>query len=155
MGNLPHQRNEQAAAQIEILAGFGLPRRQIRLAVEALFTDQGYSEDTLERHYRAELDRGMAKAKTTLLQGAYDIALGRNIPDGVSPDTAYRERGRKIDFLLNAVHGVVPHQSQRHAGPDGGAIPFANIDLSSLSDDDLDALERISARLSPARTDQG
>lgn len=154
MAQKAHQRNESAAKQIEILAGLGLPQRDIRFAVEAMFEDQGYSEDTLARFYRDELDRGMAKAKTMLLQRASDRAFGRNVPDGVSADVAYREGGRSIEWMLNAVHKVIPHTHQRHSGPDGGAIPIANIDLSSLSDDDLAALERISAKLH-AGSDQG
>lgn len=155
MGNLPHVRNEEAAKQIEILSGFALTREQVSQAICTLFTDQGYSPDTLERHYREELNRGKTKAKTALMQGAYDIALGRNTPAGVSPDAAFRERGKKIEFLLSAVHDVVPAQARRLGGPDGGAIPLAHIDLSSLSDDDLDALERLSERLTPPGADQG
>lgn len=154
-GQLPHQRNEAAAKQIEILAGYGLPQIQISEFIEAVFDDQGYSVDTLQRHYGRELKSGKAKAKVQLMQGAYDRAFRRNVPEGVAPDTVYREAGRSIEWLLNAVHEVVPHQNQRHSGPDGGAIPHANIDLSSLSDDDLDALERISQRLNPNRADQG
>lgn len=154
MAQKAHERNEEAAKQIEILAGLGLPQADIRYAVEAMFSDQGYSEDTLTRHYREELDRGMAKAKTLLLQKASDRAHGRNLPEGVSPDVAYREQGRSLEWMLNAVHKIIPHSHQRHSGPDGGAIPIANIDLSSLTDDDLAALERISEKLH-AGSDQG
>ena len=150
-----HIRNADAAAQIEILAGFGLPQIEISQFLEATFEDQGYSPDTLQRHYRPEINAGKVKAKAKLMAGAYDIAFGRAIPEGVTADRAYSERSRKIEWLLNAVHQIVPHSNQRHSGPDGGAIPLANLDLSSLTDDDLDALERISARLNPSGADQG
>lgn len=145
MAQKAHERNADAAKQVEILAGLGLPKRDIRFALESMFDDQGYSEDTLIRHYRDELDAGMAKAKTRLLQRAYDRATGRNVPENVSPDVAYREEGRSLEWILSAVHKVSP--LTKVSGPDGGAVPITNIDLSSLSDDDLDALERISAKL--------
>lgn len=155
IGNVAHEYNPEAAAQIEILSGYGLPQNQIVDFLEATFDDQGYSQDTIQRHYRAEIDRGKAKAKVTLIRGAYDMAMGRNKPDGVSADTAFREQSRKIEFLLNVVHKMVPYTGQHLSGPDGGAIPIANIDLSNLTDDDLDALERISQRLDQPGDDKG
>jgi hypothetical protein len=135
-GQPKHVRNEAAAEQIELLAGFGLPKREIGQAVEALFKDQGYSEDTIERHYRDEWDRGLAVAKSKLLIGANDIAFGRLQPEGVTPDRLFAERARKIEWLLGAVHKVAPVQSHRLGGPEGGAIP---VEYRNLSDDELDA----------------
>lgn len=147
MAQKAHERNEEAARQIEILAGLGLPQSDIRYAVEAMFDDQGYSEDTLQRHYRKELDAGMAKSKTRLLQGAYDRAFGRNAPEGVSPDVVYREGTRSTEWLLGAVHGIGPVTNTRLSGPNGGPVQFEKVDLSALDDDDLAHLERISAKL--------
>ena len=132
-GNQPHVRNEQAAAQIEILAGFGLPQWQIAYMLTESFTDQGYSEDTLQKHYRLELDRGAVKAKAVLLQGAYDRALMRNLPDGVSKDTAYRVAETSTKWLMETVHDMGPVSRHKHMGPDGGAIRYAE-----LSDEELD-----------------
>ena len=104
-GNKPHERDEQAAKLIEMLAGFGLSQPEIKQAVEAQF-DQGFSVATLDRHYRAELDRGLARAKSQLLQRAHQMAMGREAPQGVSPDKVYEISSKKVDFLLRVVHGV-------------------------------------------------
>ena len=37
------------------------------------------SQDTLQRHYRDELDAGKAVQKEALLARAHDMALGRNL----------------------------------------------------------------------------
>lgn len=139
-GNPPHVRNEKAAEQVEIMAGFAMPFWQIAIAVDALFDDQGYSQDTIERHYRPELDRGLVKSKALLMQGAYDLALGRNVPDGVSPDKVYDIRAKKIAWLLSAVHGVAPVTRQWHSGPNEGPINYAE-----LTDEEID--EEIAKRL--------
>lgn len=142
-GNRGHQRNPQAAAQIEILAGFGLPQWQIAILLTETFTDQGYSEDTLQKHYKPELDRGAIKAKSVLMQGAYDRALGRNVPTGVSPDVAYRVAETCARWLLESVHDMAPASKHKHMGADGGAIRYAQ-----LSDEELE--REIAERLARA-----
>lgn len=117
-GNKAHQRNESAAKLIKRLAGYGMPQAEIARACIAAFGD-GYSVDTLDRHYRAELDHGLALAKVQLLKRAHDMALMRGLPPGLSVDAAYRISSDKVDFLLNAVHRVRPGSVHEF---DGSAI---------------------------------
>ena len=106
-GNLPHERNAQVAALVMQLSGYGMTQDEIAKAVKAAF-GPGYSEETLKRHYREELDEGLALAKERVLTRAHQMAMGQNIPEGVSPDKAYEMAGKKIDFLLNVVHRMRP-----------------------------------------------
>ena len=66
----------------------------------------GYSVDTLDRHYRAELDAALASRKSELLRRAHKIALGEDVPEKVSADAAFRESAAQLRWLLGAVHRV-------------------------------------------------
>lgn len=158
--NVPHKRNEIAASVIERLASYSVPQSCIsdflewaRENVDGLdLGGQGYSVDTLQRHYRDALDRGRVPSKDMLIGKLYAMAMMENLPDGVSPDRAYSIAADKLMALLNIQHGIVPHQSHRHAGPGGGPIPIAL--LSCLDDEELSWLERISAKLEQAASEQ-
>jgi hypothetical protein len=115
-----HQRNEDVAAQTELLTGFGMPRDQIVQVIRKGFGD-GYSVDTLQRHYAPELERGMATAKATLLKRAFNMAMGTDVAVGVTPDKAYEISSRKVDFLLSVVHGM------REKEPERGDFAFAEL----------------------------
>jgi hypothetical protein len=157
-GNLPHVRNDLAAATIERLAGYGMPQASIsdflNWAGERIdLGGQGYSPDTIQRHYRDALDRGKRPGLDQLMHRVYAMAFMEAVPPGVTPDRAYAIAADKLMALLNIQHGIMPHQSHRHAGPGGGPIAIAA--LSSLDDEELDWLERITAKLAAAGGNQG
>lgn len=159
-GNLPHERNAFAAAVIERLSGYGLPQKCMSdylewmrdLEIARNLGDQGYSVDTLHRHYRDAMDRGKPAGKEILMGRVYQMAMMENLPEGVTPDRAYTIAADKLMALLNIQHGIMPHQSHRHAGPGGGPIPIAL--LSCLDDEELNWLERISRKLEAAAAEQ-
>lgn len=155
-GNLPHERNEVAAALIQQLAGYGLPQTCISDFLEWARDNtalelgaQGYSLDTIKRHYRDALDRAKIPGKEMLLGRVYQMAMMENVPEGVSPDRAYAIASDKIMALLNIQHGIMPHQSHRLAGPGGGPIPIALIE-ATLTAEEIDQLARITAKLEAA-----
>lgn len=104
-GNIPHERSEEAATLIRELSGYGMPQTEISRVLNATFGG-GFSVDTLDRHYRAELDAALAVRKGDLLRRAHKIALGEEIPANVSADAAYREGAAQLRWLLGAVHRV-------------------------------------------------
>ena len=115
-GNVPHVRSEEAATLIRELSGYGMPQEEIARVLNATF-GSGYSVDTLDRHYRAELDAALAMRKGELLRRAHKIAMGEDVmakvgkdgqlsASGVSPDAALRESSATIRWLLGAVHRV-------------------------------------------------
>lgn len=100
-GNVAHERSEETARQIETMAGLGIPQEDMALILNI-------SVDTIDRHYREEADKGLARAKVTLLNRAHRMAMMEGLPQGITPDRAYEIASRKIDFLLNVVHRVRP-----------------------------------------------
>lgn len=104
-GNVPHERSEEAATLIRELSGYGMPQEEISRVLNATYGG-GFSVDTLDRHYRAELDAAMAQRKGELLRRAHKIAMGEEVPSKVSPDAAYREGAAQLRWLLGAVHRV-------------------------------------------------
>lgn len=104
-GNVPHERSEEAATLIRELSGYGMPQEEISRVLNATYGG-GYSVDTLDRHYRAELDAALAERKGALLRRAHKIAMGEEVPEKVSPDAAYRESAAQLRWLLGAVHRV-------------------------------------------------
>lgn len=155
-GNLPHERNEVAAALVERLSGYGLPQSCMsdflewaRDHTDLDLGDQGYSLETLKRHYRDAIDRGRLPGKDMLLGRVYQMAMMENVPDGVSPDRAYAIAAEKVMALLNIQHGIMPHQSHRLSGPGGGPIPIALIE-ATLTAEEIDQLARITAKLEAA-----
>lgn len=106
-GNAPHERDEEAATIIKELSGYGMPQDEISRILNATYGG-GFSVDTLDRHYRDELDHGLSLAKEKLLKRAHEMAMMEKVPAGVSPDKAFEISSRKVDFLLNVVHRVRP-----------------------------------------------
>lgn len=105
VGNLPHERCEEAAILIREMASYGMPQEEICYALNAA-RGGGFSVETLTRHYRHEIDVAMAERKGKLLARAHKIAMGEDVPPGVSPDEAYRTSSRQLNWLLGAVHRV-------------------------------------------------
>lgn len=115
-GNVPHERDEEVAILVRELSGYGMPQEEISRALN-LAKGGGFSVDTLDRHYRAELDHALAERKGELLRQAHKIAMGSDlltttdadgniVSTGVSADAALRERASTIKWLLGAVHRV-------------------------------------------------
>lgn len=116
LGNVPHERNAEAATLIRELAGYGMPQEEISRVLNSAF-GSGFSVDTLDRHYRAELDAALADRKAALLRRAHTIAMGEGvttkvddegkvISTGITADAAFRESTAMIRWLLGAVHRV-------------------------------------------------
>ncbi len=123
-GNVPHERSEEAATLIRELSGYGMPQEEISRVLNATYGG-GYSVDTLDRHYRAELDAALAERKAGLLRRAHKIAMGEDVPEGVTADAAFRESSGTIKWLLGAVHRV--RDGMEH---DFGA-PTINVSISA------------------------
>lgn len=115
-GNVAHERSEEAATLIRELSGYGMPQEEVARVLNATYGG-GYSVDTMDRHYRAEMDAALAERKAGLLRRAHKIAMGEDVmakvgedgkvvPSGVSPDAALRESSAQLRWLLGAVHRV-------------------------------------------------
>lgn len=159
-GNAAHQHNALAGKLIERLASYGVPQASISdfltWAQDSGITDlggQGYSTDTIQRHYRTELDAAKAPGKDALLNRMYAMAMMERVPEGVSPDRAYSIAADKIEKLLNIQHGVMAHNSHRHSGPGGGPIPIALIE-ATLTAEEIETLAYLTGKLERAAAEQ-
>lgn len=159
-GNPAHVRNATAAAIVERLASYGVPQSCISdflgWAQDHEIVElgaQGYSMDTLQRHYRDAIDQGRVPSKDMLMGRMYAMALMENLPEGVSADRAYSVAADKLEKLLNIQHGIVAHQSHRHAGPGGGPIPIALIE-ATLTAEEIETLAYLTGKLEAAAAEQ-
>lgn len=68
----PFKPTEQQRTQAKIMAGIGVPQKDIALIL-------GIAENTLTTHLRKELDLGMAEANAKVAQTLYQQAIGGNL----------------------------------------------------------------------------
>jgi len=59
-----HVPSEEWRRQVETASGYGLPHEQIAVLV-------GIDDKTLRKHYRKELDQGMAKANAQVVKSLF------------------------------------------------------------------------------------
>lgn len=116
-GRPPHKPTAETRKQVESMAGFGIPEKDIGRSI-------GISDVTLRKHYREELDMGTVKANSAVAQSLYKKATG----DGASSVTA-------AIFWLKTRAGWKETFVNEHSGPDGGPIEVS------------DARERINRRI--------
>jgi hypothetical protein len=113
-----HEPTETTRKQVETMAGLGL----LQVDIAALV---GTSPSGLKRHYKAELARGSAQAKTAILRSAFNQAVGA--------PAEYDQAGRVIRaevkpipvmtiFLAKARAGLRETTSHEHSGKDGKPI---------------------------------
>lgn len=133
-GHPAHQKNATAAAIIEELRGYGVPQSLVSKFLDwapgAIGIDlggQGYSVDTLQRHYRDEMERAKAPGKELLMGQLYRMAMGEQLVEGVSPDTQFRIMADKVEKLLAIQHGVIAPSHHKHSEA-GQPIPLAVIE---------------------------
>lgn len=74
MGNPAHERTDEMARMIEEMAGVGTRQSDMAVILQI-------SEDTIQRHYKVEFQRGKAKAGVTLNKSLFQQALGTPKPD--------------------------------------------------------------------------
>lgn len=125
-GRPPHIADEKTKKQVAMMVGFGITQPQIA-------TILGVSEDTLQRHYRDELDTGAAKANMQVANNLFSIATSKG--SGAVAAAIFwmktRARWREVDRL-------------EVSGPDGGPIQTEtkSLDVSRLSREEREALKR-------------
>lgn len=96
----PHEPTETTRKLAETLSGLGVPQEEIarQLAI---------SLPTLHRHYRAELDAGMAKANAVVARRLYDLT---------------KTNASAAIFWLKIRAGWSERQQIEISGKDGGPI---------------------------------
>jgi hypothetical protein len=144
-GRPEHAPDKRARRLVEMLS-------MLNFRQETIADVLGCDGKTLRKHYRRELDVSYAELGAQLMNVGVRRALGAyggSKPDEAQPDP------EKVDpvlwkFLMERRFGMVPPpQRLQHSGAVG------SYDLSALSDEDLDRLEQIHAKLAATAGDQG
>jgi hypothetical protein len=129
-GRPSHEPTDATRKQVETMAGYGVPEPGIAKSI-------GIGEVTLRKYYRDELDIGVVKANSAVAQSLYKKALGQGSGSVAAGIFWLKTRAR---WKETSVH--------EHSGPNG--TPIQTFDLSKLkdlTDEELDAAERIHAKL--------
>jgi hypothetical protein len=99
--------------------------------------DLGIDKRTLERHFAPELSEGKHRAISKIGASMVGKALAGD-----------QDAGK---FVLARIGGWKDRTAVEQSGPDGGPIVYSNEpprrDLSSLSEEELEAYERLTAKL--------
>ena len=125
-GRHPHAPDEKSKKQVATMTGFGLTQAQIAAIV-------GISEDTLQKYYQEEIEKGVARANMQVANNLFSIATSKG--SGAVAAAIFwmktRARWRETDRI-------------EVSGPDGGPIQTEtkSLDVSRLSRDEREALKR-------------
>ena len=108
----PHQPSDEDREKVERMAALQISQAEIAMVM-------GISADTIQRHYRAEFDRGRVAQGVKLRQHAYNQAFGVLIdPDdkakGYHPQFPPSEK--MTMFMLERQHGLFSQTRNEHVG---------------------------------------
>jgi hypothetical protein len=126
-GRPAFQRTEEQRKNVEVLAGLGIPEEDICLIVRDR-NAKPISKNTLRKHFKKELET--AAADLHLRIGNFMIAtmLGSKVPEGVTPITDERVRGRLMELYAAQRMNWRKTVVNQHDGKAGGApIVFKTI----------------------------
>ncbi|HEY8066618.1 MAG TPA: hypothetical protein VIF40_18115 [Methylosinus sp.] len=122
---------------VEALASYGIPHIEIGTVI-------GIDPKTLRKHYGLELETAAIKANAMVAQSLFAKATSKGIT-GPSVTAAI--------FWLKVRAGWKETTIHEHGGKNGGPIEYC--DLSALSDEELDLLEKLRAKIAQPGSDPG
>jgi hypothetical protein len=104
-GRKPHAPTDKSRAQVEAMAGYGLPQDQIAKVMRI-------GETTLKKHYAEELSRGSAVANSIVGEALFKQARGGNTTAMI--------------FWAKTRMGWKETTTLEHTSPDGSMSPADN-----------------------------
>lgn len=116
----PFAPSDEQRRQVEAMSGFGVPQDDIAVVI-------GVSGPTLRRHFRTELDRGVARANARVGQRLYEMATsGDNTAATIfwlKARAGWREK-QEIDVSLRSIPAPAADDAalQAVAFPGRGAL---------------------------------
>lgn len=105
-GNVAHEPTEEIRKRVSDLTSYGVPQVQIAAVLDI-------SVDTLQRHYRTELDTAVIVANERVSKRMYALACDPDHPDHF----------KAMKYWLGARAGWKEAAAVEHSGPNGGDIP--------------------------------
>jgi hypothetical protein len=129
-----YQPSPDARRQVESMAGYGIPQKDIASILKI-------DEKTLRKYFPDELDRGRAVANVNIGKSLYDQAVGRGAEYDPKTGKLIREEmkpDKSVSIFLGKVRlGMVETRRTEVSGPNGGPLHTIDIDLSVFNDEEL------------------
>lgn len=145
-----HQHHDLAARLIKELRSYGLPQRSVSKFLEWVQAEkildlggQGYSIDTLQRHYPLALAMGAQPTKQMLLMQMNALALGEFDFGKASDDAKLRVMYDALKWTLEKPYGL---GSQPRVGKKTEKVPIELL-AEILDDEEMIWLERIMRKI--------
>lgn len=136
IGNPPFVPTDEQRSRVRTLAQTHPEHSNHRIAIQL-----GISRATLERHFRDDIDLGRAQMISAIGAQMIQRALRGNDALGADGNPLCPGDLDAQKFILARLGGW--STKIEHTGKDGG--PIATVDLSNLSDEELEAYGRLSA----------
>ncbi len=139
MGGPSFEPTEEQRRTVKTMAGYGVRHEDIASCIQI-------DPKTLRKHFRAELDEGMALGNMNVGRSLYEMAVGRpaQYDDGgrllreeMKPDKS------AVIFAAKARLGMRETTRLEHTGPNGGPIQTIDLDLSVFTDEELKLFMRL------------
>jgi len=114
---MTHKTTDESRAEIKALASFGVGQRDIAAYV-------GIDTKTLSKHYRDELDKGMASTNAAVAKFLASAATGRAMQD---KGASFRDCLVAAMFWGKTQMGMRETNTIEHTSPDGSMSPAASV----------------------------
>lgn len=124
---------EEQRRSVQAMAGFGIRHKDIAATLDI-------DEKTLTKHFRTELDKGVAVANVNVGRSLYELAVGRpavfdekgqQIREELKPDKSAAIFASKVRL------GFRENTRIEVTGANGGPIQMTELDLTVFTDEEL------------------
>ena len=124
MSRLPHAPTEAQRAMVKAMSGYGVPQEDIATVLDI-------AKKTLLKHYRRELDLGIAQANARIGQTLFDMATGGNVAAAIfwaKSRMGWREKqeieitAKSVETMSDAELETVIRRQISSAEIDGDAV---------------------------------
>lgn len=152
MARKAHEPTDQSRAYVKAMAGYGIPQ-------EDICTVLGISDATLRKHYAHEIATAAIEANARVAESLFKQATGAPAEFDKNGNLVRAEQPRVPAcgiFWMKTRGGWRETHRHEHTGRDGK--PIQHLDLSRLSDEQLEKFEELLALVgaeSAAGGDQG
>lgn len=99
---------DEQRQNVEAMVGFGLTFREIASLIRNPETHEGISVNTLQRHFRSELDGGLAKTRAKVANSLVKKAISENHPQAATCAIFYlkcKAGWRQEDKIVHEIEG--------------------------------------------------
>ena len=115
-GRPAFQPTNEQRKNVEVMASLGIPEEKICLVVRNR-SDKPISRNSLRKHFKKELETGATQLNARVGHFMVATILGARPPEGMTPITDERVRGRLVELYLKARLGWREIDSNQREDP--------------------------------------